>query len=111
MTLLRDLRSSSEIGYFFVCKAVVGLAAGGDAAFFFYVLLVFGVGETSGATFGRVGDKGVAFVICRHIGCFAVEFARCIVVTAIRAGFVAGGVGVPEIRDGVCGRLTTKGAR
>ena len=84
------------------------MAAGGDAAFFFYVLLVFGVGETSGATFGRVGDKGVAFVVCGHICFFTGEVSRCIVVTAIGAGFAARGVGVPEIRDGVGGRLTAK---
>lgn len=110
MTLLRNLRSSSEIGYFFVCEADSGVVfAGGDAAFFFYVLLVFGVGHDIGTGFAVVGDKRVALVVCWHVCCFAVEFAGCVVVAAIWAGLVAGGVGVPEAGDWVCGRLTAKG--
>lgn len=35
-----------EVFYFFVCKAVVGLAAGGDALFFFAGPFVFGVEGT-----------------------------------------------------------------
>lgn len=84
------------------------MAAGGDAAFFFYVLLVFGVGHDIGTGFAVVGDKRVALVVCWHVCCFAVEVAGCVIVAAIGTRFIAWGVGVPEIRDEVGGRVTAK---
>lgn len=55
-----------------------------------------------------VRDERGSVLVCGHICFFTVEVSRCIVVTAIGAGFAARGVGVPEIRDGVGGRLTAK---
>lgn len=83
----------------------VDVAAGGDTAFFFAGLFFFFVGEASRATFRYVGDKGVAFVVCRHIGFFAVEVAGCVVVAAVWAGSAAGGVGGPEVGVYVGGAL------
>lgn len=82
-------------------------AAGGDAGRFFVVCEFFFVGEMAIAVFVFVGIHRVTFVILGHICFFAVEFARCVIVTAIRARFVAGGVGVPVFGDGV--GLTAKG--
>ena len=78
--------------------------AGPDAFFFFAGLLFFGVGEMAIAVFVFVGIHRVTFVILGHICFFAVELARCVVVAAIRAGLIAGGVGVPEAGDWVGGR-------
>ena len=92
----------------------MGEAAGRDAGRFFVVCEFFFVGEGMGAIFVIEGDKWVAFVVCGHIVHFAVEVARCVVVTAVWAGGAAGGVGVPvsatvwEVRG--LGGLTAKGA-
>lgn len=81
--------------------AIVGEFAGSDAVFFFYILLVFGVGQVAGAAFVFVGDQWIALVVVRHVCFFAVEVTRCVVVAAIGARLVAEGIGVPVLCDGV----------
>ena len=89
------------------------MAAGGDAAFFLGRFEVFFVGEVAAAVFIGIGDQAVTLVICGHIIHFAVEVAGCVVVAAVWAGLVAGGVGGPEVGvyvGGALGGLTAKGA-
>ena len=62
------------------------------------------------AIFIVVAFERGSVLVCGHICFFTVEVSRCVVVTAIGAGFVAGGVGVPGAGDWVGGRLTAKGA-
>ena len=80
-----------------------------DAFSLFHVFLHFFVGEGMGAGFGVVRDEGIALVVLRHVCFFAVEVSACVVVAAVWAGLVAGGVGCPEVGVYVGGELAAKG--